>query len=212
MERWETRAEEMVLSQILPRGISDTRVIDAMMRVPRHLFVPVLLRERAYEDAPLPIGFGQTISQPFMVALMSGLLKIKPGMKVLEVGTGSGYQAAVLCSMGAEVHSIERIGSLAASSSKILRHLGFKGKVYHGDGNAGIPGEAPFDRILVTAASDSVPVALFEQAKDICRIVIPIRSGGGLDRLLTVLVKGKTYTEEWGEYCRFVPLLDSVSE
>ncbi|MDO9509041.1 MAG: protein-L-isoaspartate(D-aspartate) O-methyltransferase [Thermovirgaceae bacterium] len=212
MEGWGAKAKKMVLSQITPRGVSDPGVIDALMNVPRHLFVPESLRIWAYEDTPLPIGCAQTISQPYMVALMTSLLEIVPGMKVLEIGTGSGYQAAVLGYMGAEVHSIERVRSLATSSSKILKTFGFKVKVHYGDGNLGIPHEAPFDRILVTAAADSIPNAIIGQAKKICRIVIPISSGGGVDRLLTLMIDGKIHSEQWGDYCRFVPLLDTLSE
>ncbi|NMD17963.1 MAG: protein-L-isoaspartate O-methyltransferase, partial [Synergistaceae bacterium] len=140
----------MVLSQIEARGIRDENILEAFRNVPRHLFVPEGLRKWAYDDNPLPLGNGQTISQPYMVALMTSRLDVVAGMKVLEVGTGSGYQAAILARMGAEVYSIERIASLARSASLLLKELGYPVKVRYGDGRLGLPEEAPFDRIIVT--------------------------------------------------------------
>lgn len=200
----------MVNCQILARGITDPAVIEALLSIPRHLFVPEQQRHLAYEDMPIPIGKGQTVSQPYMVALMTESLRIERGMNVLEVGSGSGYQTAVLANMGAKVHSIERIRSLALSSAKLLELLGFDVFVRHGDGRLGIPEEAPFDRILVTAGSASIPTALLEQAEEVCRIVIPIRSAAGVERLLTRVINGNTQEDDWGEYCRFVPLLEET--
>ncbi len=212
MEQWRIKAENMVNSQIAARGITDLAVMESLLGVPRHIFVPEDQRHLAYEDIPLPIGRGQTISQPYMVALMTERLRIEPGMKVLEIGTGSGYQAAILANLGARVHSIERIGSLAISSAKILEFLGFDVRVRHGDGRLGIPEEAPFDRILVTAGSSSIPSVLIGQAGEVCRIVIPIVVNNGLERLLTRAISGDTHIDQWGEYCRFVPLLEKISE
>lgn len=212
MEQWRIKVENMVNSQIAARGITDLGVMKALLGVPRHFFVPEDQRYLAYEDIPLPIGRGQTISQPYMVALMTERLRIERGMKVLEVGTGSGYQAAILANMGARVHSIERIGSLAASSAKLLELLGFDVMVRHGDGRLGIPEEAPFDRILVTAGASSIPPALLGQAGEVCRIVIPLVDDTGSERLMTRIISGNTYIDEWGDYCRFVPLLKKISE
>lgn len=202
----------MVDSQIVSRGITDPGVIRAFLDVPRHLFVPEEQRRRAYEDLPLPIGKGQTISQPYMVAIMTEALHVMRGMKVLEIGSGSGYQAAVLANMGAKVYSVERVGSLAASSAKLVELLGYDVRIIYGDGKLGIPEEAPFDRIIVTAGSFSIPPALIEQAGEGCRIIIPIRSAAGIERLLTRTIQGDVHIDEWGEYCRFVPLLDEISE
>ncbi|HAK40607.1 MAG TPA: protein-L-isoaspartate(D-aspartate) O-methyltransferase [Synergistaceae bacterium] len=212
LDNWEAEAERMVLSQIEARGIRDDKILKALRSVPRHCFVPAHLRKWAYQDSPLPLDEGQTISQPYMVALMTSRLEVKEGMKVLEIGTGSGYQAALLACMGAEVHSIERIASLARSSSKILEELGYPVRVYHGDGINGLPEEAPFDRVLVTAAAPSIPPAIMEQTSSNAKVVIPIRFPDGNERLLTRIIDEEGYRDEWGEYCRFVPLLDGIVE
>ncbi|MDQ3427356.1 MAG: protein-L-isoaspartate(D-aspartate) O-methyltransferase, partial [Gemmatimonadota bacterium] len=161
-----TRAERerLVSMQLLPRGIRDSATLAAMHMVPRHEFVPAEARGLAYEDTPVPIGRGQTISQPYVVALMTELIRPRPGMRVLEVGTGSGYQAAVLAAAGARVWSIEIFEALAREAKDRLRRLGFTNVfVRHGDGYAGWPEEAPFDAIVVTAGADSIPPALVEQ-------------------------------------------------
>jgi protein-L-isoaspartate(D-aspartate) O-methyltransferase len=180
----------MVREQIEARGVSDPRVLDAMRRVPRHLFVPAPLRVRAYEDRPLPIGHGQTISQPYIVAWMTEALRVGPGRKVLEVGTGSGYQAAVLAAMGVEVYTIEIVAPLAEEATRALAASG--ARPVHarvGDGYAGWPEHAPYDAVIVTAAPDHVPQPLVDQLAVGGRLVIPV---GKRDvQWLTVLTKRK---------------------
>ncbi len=197
----------MVEHQVEARGISDTRVLDAVRRVPRHLFVPPAMRSRAYEDMPLPVSDGQTISQPYMVAWMSELLGAKADELVLEIGTGTGYQAAVLGLLARRVYSMERIESLASSARKRLARLGFENiEVVVGDGSGGLPEHAPYKRIIVTAGSPRVPRVLTEQLADGGRLVIPV--GTSTMQVLTVVERqgGKLATREEGS-CVFVPLL-----
>jgi len=165
----------MVERQLRPRGIDDSRTLRAMAKVPREKFVAKELQARAYEDRPLPIGYGQTISQPFIVAFMTQELKPKPTDRVLEVGTGSGYQAAVLAELVAEVYTIEIVKPLAESAEVRLRELGYKNvHVKAGDGYKGWREHAPFDAIIVTAAPDHVPQPLVEQLKEGGRMIIPV--------------------------------------
>ena len=172
-----TARQHMVDSQLRDRGISDPRVLDAMLRVPRHEFVPEPYRAQAYEDHPLPIGDGQTISQPYIVALMLESLQLTPTDKVLEVGTGSGYVTALLAELAAQVFSIERHASLAESARNLLATLGYTNiHVFTGDGALGLPASAPFDAILVSAAALSVPPALLVQLRDGGRMIIPVGS------------------------------------
>ncbi|MGE4194756.1 MAG: protein-L-isoaspartate(D-aspartate) O-methyltransferase [Pseudodesulfovibrio sp.] len=167
--------ERMVRDQIQARGVTDERVLDAMRTLPRHLFVEEALAYKAYGDTPLPIGEGQTISQPYIVALMSELLEIEPGMKVLEIGTGSGYQAAVLARMGADVHTVERIKKLFHAARKRFMDMRmFSVKLKLDDGTMGWPEEAPFDRIIVTAGGPEVPEPLVDQLADNGRMLIPV--------------------------------------
>jgi len=167
--------ERMVREQIEARGISDPMVLAAMRKVPRHLFVEEALRAQAYEDHPLPIGHGQTISQPYIVALMSSLLEIRPGMRVLEIGTGSGYQAAILAEMGAEVYSVECLQPLyAAAFSRLTKMRCFKVHLKLDDGTLGWPEEAPFQRIMVTAGGPDLPRPLLEQLDDPGILLIPM--------------------------------------
>jgi protein-L-isoaspartate(D-aspartate) O-methyltransferase len=169
------KRKNMVESQIKARGIKDERVIEAMLKVERHLFVPQNLRDSAYEDFPLPIGEGQTISQPYIVALMTEVLNLKPNDKVLEIGTGSGYQAAVLAEIAKEVYTIEILPKLAERAAELLKDLGYKNiKVKCGDGYLGWPEYAPFDCIIVTCAPDHIPQPLIEQLKEGGRMVIPV--------------------------------------
>ena len=165
----------MVAEQIAARGVSDPRVLDAMRAVPRHEFVPAANRGDAYLDSPLPIGHGQTISQPYIVALMTELARPSPKDRVLEVGTGSGYQAAVISRLVARVFSVELVDPLAQSASAVLRRLGYANVIVRsGDGYLGWPDEAPFDIILVTAAPEAVPAALVAQLKPGGRLVVPV--------------------------------------
>lgn len=165
----------MVETQIIERGIRDKRVIEVMKKVPRHLFVPEDIIDSAYDDRALPIGYGQTISQPYIVALMTELLELKGDEKVLEIGTGSGYQAAILSELAKEVHTIERIEPLATAAKKRFENLGIQNvKVYIKDGTEGIPEEAPFDRIIITAATPDIPEPLIKQLKEEGIIVAPV--------------------------------------
>jgi len=174
----DARAEErtrMVETQIELRDVADPRVLAAMRRVPRHAFVPEARQDEAYADHPLPIGHGQTISQPYIVAVMTELARVGPGSRVLEIGTGSGYQAAVLAEVGAEVWSIEIVEPLAHRARETLARLGYdRVHVRHGDGFAGWPEEAPFDAVVVTAAPGSVPPPLLDQLAPGGRLVIPV--------------------------------------
>jgi protein-L-isoaspartate(D-aspartate) O-methyltransferase len=165
----------MVAQQIAGRGVKDERVLEAMRRVPRHRFVPDEVSAHAYADSPLPIGYRQTISQPYIVGYMTEQLRVRPGQKILEIGTGSGYQAAVLSEMGAKVYTIEIVSELAVRAARDLASLGYKTvEVRAGDGYRGWPEAAPFDRIIVTAAPDHVPQPLVEQLAVGGRLVIPV--------------------------------------
>lgn len=184
MPAFEAERRRMVDEQIEARGIADPRVLAAMRQVPRQDFVPADERAHAYEDRPLPIGEGQTISQPYIVALMTELAAVGPGSKVLEVGTGSGYQAAVLAACGAEVYSIEIVDALAKRAARDLARLGIaKVHTRSGDGYAGWSEAAPFDAIVVTAAAPHVPPALIEQLRVGARLVIPVGETGQEQRL-----------------------------
>lgn len=172
----------------LGRDHVEPRVLEAMRRVPRERFVPDANRALAYGDHPLPIGHGQTISQPFIVAFMTDLLNVQPGLRVLEVGTGCGYQAAVLAALGASVETIEIVPELAEAARRTLAALGYDEVIVHvRDGHAGLPERAPFDRIIVTAAPDRVPEALVEQLAPGGRLLIPV--GGPLDQHLLLIDK-----------------------
>ncbi len=179
--------ERMVQEQIVARGITDGRVLRAMRRVPRHRFVPRIVAAFAYDDRPLPIGQGQTISQPYIVAYMTEQLDVTPKSKVLEIGTGSGYQAAVLAEMSARVYTVEIVPELAERARKTLAALGYGGvRVRAGDGYRGWPEAAPFDRIIVTAAPDHIPQPLIEQLAVGGRMVIPV---GDVFQQMTIVTK-----------------------
>jgi protein-L-isoaspartate(D-aspartate) O-methyltransferase len=199
------RRERMVRDQIAARGVSNARVLAALRRVPRHRFVPTDRVDDAYGDFPLPIGHDQTISQPYIVALMSELAAVKPGDRVLEIGTGSGFQAAVLAELGAQVYSIEISPPLCLSASARLQQIGSVGvRVRCGDGYRGWPERAPFDAVVVTAAPRDIPKPLLEQLRDGGRLVIPI---GVLNQdLLRVTRVGDGYTRENVIPVRFVPM------
>ena len=176
----------MVELFIAGEGIRDPATLQAMRTVPRHEFVPPGLMSAAYENRPLPIGLGQTISQPYIVAYQTEVVRPREGMKILEVGTGSGYQAAVLAAAGARVYTMEIFAELAASARQRLERLGYRATVRHGDGNLGWPEEAPFDAIVVTAAASHVPPALLDQLKPGGRMVIPVGSMYGAQNLLEI--------------------------
>ncbi len=196
----------MVARQIAARGVSDPAVLRAMQAVPRHKFVPPELIDQAYADHPLPIGYGQTISQPYIVALMTEKLNIGPGDKVLEVGTGSGYQAAVLAEITDQVYSVEIIPQLAARAAKTLKETGYTTvQTLNADGYYGWEEHAPYDAIVVTAAPDHVPPPLIQQLKDGGRLVIPIGPPGGYQTLWQITKHGdKLETRNLGGV-RFVP-------
>jgi protein-L-isoaspartate(D-aspartate) O-methyltransferase len=200
--------EQMVEEQLEARGIHDERVLAAMRRVPRHLFVEAALQQRAYDDTPLPIGEDQTISQPYMVALMSALLQLKGHERVLEIGTGSGYQTAVLAELAREVFSVERIESLTRSARACLERLGYGERVHlrTAEGSNGWPEAAPFDGIMITAAVQQIPRPLVEQVADGGYLVLPL--GEAELQGLTRIQKGGTQLDVnyFGE-CRFVKLI-----
>jgi protein-L-isoaspartate(D-aspartate) O-methyltransferase len=197
--------EAMVATQIEARGVTDPGVLAAMRRVPRDQFVPEELRGRAYDDRPLPIGENQTISQPYIVAVMTELAGVKRGSRVLEVGTGSGYQAAVLADLGADVYTIEIVAPLARRAARTLAALGYRAvKVRIGDGYRGWPEAAPFDAVLVTAAPPEVPDPLRQQLKVGGRLVVPV---GELDQELKVITRNASgFTERTVIPVRFVPM------
>jgi protein-L-isoaspartate(D-aspartate) O-methyltransferase len=197
----------MVHSQLRARAISDPRVLDAMLRVPRHLFVPEAFRAEAYEDHPLPIGDGQTISQPYVVALMLESLQLAPTDKVLEVGTGSGYVTALLAELAAQVFSIERHPALAESARNVLAALGYTNiRVFIGDGTLGLPAVAPFDAILVSAAAPDLPPALLAQLCDAGRMIVPVGSPDSQQLQFIRMVNGQPVIS-LRELVRFVPLI-----
>ncbi len=199
--------ERMVETQIAARGIKDPRVLAAMRKVPRHLFVDEALRDQAYGDYPLPIGEGQTISQPYIVALMTEALELKGPEKVLEVGTGSGYQAAILAELARWVYSIERYPSLAHRAKRILEKLGYNNVIIKvGDGTKGWPEAAPFDAIIVTAAGPKIPEPLIEQLKDGGRLVMPVGDEWS-QYLIKVTKKGDRLIKENLGAVRFVKLV-----
>jgi protein-L-isoaspartate(D-aspartate) O-methyltransferase len=201
----------MVSEQLSARGIRDTRVLDAMRRVPRHEFVPEGQRRSAYEDRPLTIGYGQTISQPYIVAVMSEQLELDGSEKVLEVGTGSGYQAAVLAELAREVYTIEIVKPLAERAARDLERLGFgKVRVRAGDGYRGWPEAAPFDAIIVTAAPDHVPQPLVDQLAVGGRLVIPV--GRFYQDLVRLTKDEKGVHRETLLGVRFVPMVGEAQE
>lgn len=197
----------MVRIQLQQRGISDTRVLDAMERVPRHLFLPAQVRELAYTDRALPIAEGQTISQPYVVGLMAQALALRGDERVLEIGTGSGYAAAVLSLLAAEVFTIERISGLAREASQRLSELGYRNvRVVERDGTAGLPEASPFDAITVAAASPWIPRPLREQLGPGGRLVIPVGGRGDQILLRVTRVDDETRVEKLSGV-RFVPLI-----
>jgi protein-L-isoaspartate(D-aspartate) O-methyltransferase len=198
---------EMVERQLRKRGIRDERVLTAMLNVPRHEFVPPALAAEAYTDRPLPIGHEQTISQPFMVAAMTAALELSGGERALEIGAGSGYQAAVLSLLAREVHTVEMHEDLANDTAERLRRLGYDNvQVHIGDGTLGWPDAAPFEAIVVTAAAPGIPPPLAAQLAEGGRLVIPVGTPDE-QRLLRVVKHGDALTERELYHCRFVPLV-----
>jgi protein-L-isoaspartate(D-aspartate) O-methyltransferase len=201
--------ESMVERQVATRGIHDAAVLDALRSVPRHQFVPLLARGEAYSDRPLPIGFDQTISQPYIVALMTELAEVQPGDRVLEIGTGSGYQAAVLASMGCTVFTIEIVNPLAERAAETLERLGYGSiQVRAGDGYVGWPEEAPFDAILVTAAPPRIPQPLLDQLADGGHLVAPV--GEDIQHLTVVTRAAEDLNRRVVLPVRFVPMTGEV--
>jgi len=197
---------KMVDFQIEKRGVRDKRVLDVMKKTPRHLFVPEALRPEAYDDTPLPIGDGQTISQPYIVGLMTELLGLKGNERVLEIGTGSGYQAAILAQLAAEVYTIEIIPDLAKRAENVLTKIGCRNvHVRNGDGYQGWPEEAPFDAVIVTAAPERIPQALVEQIKLGGRLVIPV--GGEFQELFLGVKTARGLDLKSVVPVRFVPMV-----
>lgn len=201
--------EQMVDRQIKSRGVRDEAVLSAMLKVPRERFVPESLAEIAYVDRPLPIGAGQTISQPYIVAVMTEALRLGPQDRVLEIGTGSGYSAAVLAVIAAEVYTIERLESLAASAGRRLGELGYSNvHVRHGDGSLGWPEHAPYNAIVITASGPDVPTALLQQLAVGGRLVMPVGRRLNAQRLVRVERTGpESYEREILERVAFVPLI-----
>ncbi len=200
----------MVDSQVRARGISDARVLDAMLRVPRDKFVSEPYRAQAYEDHPLPIGDGQTISQPYIVALMLESLQLTPADRVLEVGTGSGYATALLAELAAEVSSIERHPALAESAREVIAALGYTNvRIFTGDGTLGLPADAPFDAILVSAATPHPPRALIAQLRENGRMIIPVGTDDSQQLQFIRIINGLPVISP-RELVRFVPLVDDA--
>jgi protein-L-isoaspartate(D-aspartate) O-methyltransferase len=202
---FEQDRERMVEEQLKSRGVSDEQVLEAMRQVPRHLFVPESRRSQAYHDRPLAIGYGQTISQPYIVALMTCALELSGDEKVLEIGTGSGYQAAVLSRVARRVISIECVKELADTAGETLADLGYQVDVVLGDGGLGLPREAPFDAIILTAAAPDIPAPLRNQLADGGRLIGPM--GSRYDQVLVRLRRsGDTWQQETLGPVIFVPL------
>jgi protein-L-isoaspartate(D-aspartate) O-methyltransferase len=196
-----------LVEEIRSKGIKDQAVLDAINRVPRHLFMDSSFMKFAYKDQAFPIGSGQTISQPYTVAFQTELLKVKPGDKILEIGTGSGYQAAILLEMGARVYTIERIKKLMIKAKTLLPGIGYNPHFFYGDGYSGLPAYAKFDKILITAAAPKIPENLLEQLKIGGRMVLP--TGSSYSQVMTLVVKTgeNEFKKTEHGYFVFVPLL-----
>ncbi|HZV47547.1 MAG TPA: protein-L-isoaspartate(D-aspartate) O-methyltransferase [Thermodesulfovibrionales bacterium] len=204
---FEALREFMVQTQLLPRGIHNKRVLDAMRKVPRHLFVDEPMQFKAYDDMALSIEGNQTISQPYMVAIMTELLELKGNEKVLEIGTGSGYQAAILAELAKEVFSVERIASLAGRAEERLYAIGYKNiHIKVDDGTLGWPEESPFDRIIITAGAPKIPDPLTGQLSENGILLAPVGDRSSQQLMKMIKIKG-TITEEFHTLCVFVPLI-----
>lgn len=202
---FEKLRKDMVKFQLKARGIKDEKVLHAFLKVPREEFVPANLRDCSYQDTPLPIGEGQTISQPYIVALMTESLCLSEKEKVLEIGTGSGYQSAILAEIGCEVYSIERIPVLAERAQKILSKLGYSVKIKVGDGTLGWEENSPYEKIIITAAGPKIPPTLISQLKNNGKLIMPIGDIYFQDLILITKKNGEIIKENLGG-CQFVPL------
>ena len=205
-DRYTSAREKMVKEQIIIRGVTDQPTLRAMRKVPRHLFVPEEYRNEAYDDNPLPIGYGQTISQPYIVAYMTEVSKPAPEKKVLEIGTGSGYQAAVLAEIVNKVYTIEIVPELARESAERLKKMGYTnitGKF--GDGYKGWPEHAPYDIIVVTAAPEQIPQPLIDQLSENGRLVIPVGAASAVQELILIEKKNGNIEKKRLTFVRFVP-------
>lgn len=204
----EELAEKMIRTQIKSRGICDERICEAMRQIPRHLFVSGTAKHRAYGDYPVSIGHGQTISQPYIVALMTELLQIQDNNRILEIGTGSGYQTAVLAELAEEVYTIERIPELLKRAKMILKGLGYANIFFReGDGTIGWTEESPFDRIIVTAAAPFIPEGFKNQLADNGILVVPVGDYRSYQVLKVIQRTGNTFETRESIGCRFVPLI-----
>jgi len=210
---YKQRRQLMVEKDIKARGISDAKVLQAMGKVPRHLLVDEYIRDRVYEDYPLPIGEGQTISQPYVVALMTESLKLKPGDKVLEIGTGSGYQAVILAEIVKDVYTIEIRRGLAEKAEKRVNELGYKNiRIKYGDGYFGWEEQAPFDAIIITASANHIPPPLIKQLKEGGRLIIPLGSTVYYQTLtLATKIKGELDLEQISSVA-FVPMVGEIEK
>jgi len=205
-EDFEAQRERMVEVQIKARGVKEERVLEAMRKVPRHAFVPEDMKSYAYQDEPLPIGEGQTISQPYIVAYMTEVLKLRADERILEVGTGSGYQTAILAELAKEVYTVEIIGTLSFRAQEVLRELGYQNIFFKiGDGTLGWKEYAPYDSIMVTAAPPSVPKALQDQLRVSGKMIIPV--GSEFQELMLIIREKKNYKKKRLLPVRFVPLI-----
>lgn len=198
---------KLLVKEVADQGIKDQRILDALMKIPRHFFFDEIFERHAYEDKAFPIGSGQTISQPYTVAFQTELLEIKKGDKILEIGTGSGYQASVLLELGAEVFTIEYQKALYEKTRLFLPDLGYNPHFFYGDGSKGIPEFAPYDGIIVTAGAPTVPNDLLKQLKVGGKLIIPVGDGKSQTMMkLTLQDKNKVLKKEYKQF-RFVPLL-----
>lgn len=197
-----------LVKDLISKGIRNPQILKAIGKIPRHLFMDSSFENHAYQDKAFPIAAGQTISQPYTVAFQTELLQLNSGQKVLEIGTGSGYQACVLVEMGVKVYSIERQKELFDLTRQSMRNLGYNFNMKFGDGFAGLPSFAPFDRIIVTAGAPEIPLKLVEQLANGGRMVIPVGAGSQKMILLTKDQEGKTATKDYGDF-KFVPMLNN---
>ena len=205
-DKYEAARNRMVKTQIQDRGITNMAVLDAMRKVPRHLFIPEEYQDQAYNDYPLPIGYGQTISQPFIVAYMTEALRPGKKMKALEIGTGSGYQAAILAELVDKVYTIEIVPELAKESAERFKKMDYENIICkYGDGYQGWKEYAPFDIIIVTAAADKIPPPLIEQLAENGRLIIPVGAPAAVQELILITKKNGKTIEKRLTYVRFVP-------